>query len=122
MPTPAWPEVYTWRDESGQKRYADQPPATQDYRRWEPPENPNSDLQLPEPREDWPNRSNSRDEEEGPSRAEREERRQEKRCREYEAELERINDELRAGYREPRGNRLRAQRRRLRSRQFNECR
>lgn len=115
-------EVYTWQDETGQQQFSDRPPETRDYQRWEPPENPNSDLQLPEPRDDWPDLSNTDDEEDGGSHAREEKLRQEKRCREYEAELERINNQLRAGYREPKGNRLRAKRRRLRSKEFNECR
>jgi len=122
MAAPAWAEVYTWQDETGQKRFSDQPPTTRDYERWEPPDNPNSDLQLPEPREDWPERSSGGDKEENRSSAALERERQEEKCRGYEAELERINNQLRAGYREPKGNRLRARRRRLRSKEFNECR
>jgi len=97
------------------------PPESRDYQRWEPPENPNSDLQLPEPRAHSPVVSGNDDEDERSSNARSEKLRQDKQCREYEAELERINNQLRAGYREPKGNRLRAKRRRLRSREFNEC-
>lgn len=119
VPTQA--EIYTWHDESGQQRFSDRPPEATDYQRWQPPENPNSDLQLPEPRDDWPDRSTREDEEESSSSAQSERRRQAERCREYEAELEHINNQLRAGYQEPKGNRLRAERRELRSRQFEEC-
>lgn len=119
---PSRAQVYTWNDEAGQQRYSDRPPTTREYKRWEPPENPNSDLQLPEPREHWPDPSSGNDEEESRSSAQSERLRQERQCREYEAELERINNQLRAGYREPKGNRLRAKRRRLRSKEFNECR
>jgi len=118
---PAWAEVYTWQDETGQQRFSDRPPESRDYQRWEPPENPNSDLQLPEPRAHSPVVSGNDDEDERRSNARSEKLRQDKQCREYEAELERINNQLRAGYREPKGNRLRAKRRRLRSREFNEC-
>lgn len=118
---PAWAEVYTWKDDAGQQQYSDRPPETQDYRQWEPPENPNSDLQLPEPRERRPVVTDKGNERERSARANSGPTRQEKRCRRYEAELERINSQLRAGYREPKGNRLRAKRRRLQSKQFRQC-
>ena len=121
---PAWAEVYTWQDENGQQRFSDRPPETQDYQQWEPPDHPNSDLQLPEPRERSsvePSKDDERENSTKTSSGESQQEKQEKRCRQYEAELERINNQLRAGYREPKGNRLRAKRRRLRSRQFREC-
>lgn len=118
---PVRADVYTWQDENGQQQFSDRPPEAQDYQRWEPPDNPNSDLQLPEAQDNWPDLSDREDDEDGDSRAREQRLRQEKRCRGYEAELERINNQLRAGYREPKGNRLRARRRRLRSKEFNEC-
>ena len=119
---PAWPDIYSWQDASGRQRFSDRPPGNRDYERWTPPENPNSDLQFPEPR-DWPTeRDEDDDEAREKSSSEKRESRREARCREYEQELERVNNQLRAGYREPRGNRLRARRRELRSKEFWECR
>jgi hypothetical protein len=42
-------------------------------------------------------------------------------CAEVKAGLEQVQSQLRNGYREPRGNRLRAKRRQLRTRYFREC-
>ncbi|MGY6630543.1 MAG: hypothetical protein ACXIUL_05975 [Wenzhouxiangella sp.] len=42
-------------------------------------------------------------------------------CQSYLDRLERIQDQLRRGYREPRGNQLRAQRREISTRYRNEC-
>lgn len=53
---------------------------------------------------------------------ERAHQRQQKQCARYQARLDRINRKLDAGYREPRGNELRAQRRELESQLFRECR
>lgn len=48
--------------------------------------------------------------------------RQERQCVRYRKQLERIEQQLDAGYREPKGNRLRQQRRELQSTLFRECR
>ena len=48
--------------------------------------------------------------------------RQERQCVRYRKKLERIEQQLDAGYREPKGNRLRQQRRELQSTLFRECR
>ena len=118
---PARSEIYSWQDESGRQRFSDRPPGNRDYERWTPPENPNSDLQFPEPR-DWPTEPDEDDDEAGEeSSSETRESQREARCREYEQELKRINNQLRSGYSEPRGNRLRARRRELRSQEFREC-
>ncbi len=53
---------------------------------------------------------------------ERADQRQQKKCARYQARLDRINRKLDAGYREPRGNELRQQRRELESKLFRECR
>lgn len=53
---------------------------------------------------------------------ERAHQRQQKQCAHYQARLDRINRKLDAGYREPRGNELRQQRRELQSVLFRECR
>jgi len=117
---PAWSEVYSWQDESGRQRFSDRPPENRDYERWTPPENPNSDLQFPEPRP-WPDDTDEGGDESEKDAASSDESVQEEQCREYEEELERINNRLRAGYGEPEGNRLRARRRELRSKEFREC-
>lgn len=48
--------------------------------------------------------------------------RQERQCTRYRNKLARIEQQLDAGYREPKGNRLRQQRRELQSTLFRECR
>ncbi|HVL01454.1 MAG TPA: hypothetical protein VM553_16670 [Dongiaceae bacterium] len=53
---------------------------------------------------------------------ERAQKRQQKHCARLQVRLDRINRQLDAGYREPRGNELRRQRRELESQIFRECR
>ncbi|MDT8409397.1 MAG: hypothetical protein RQ741_07340, partial [Wenzhouxiangellaceae bacterium] len=45
----------------------------------------------------------------------------EKRCADYRARLDRVQDQLRAGYREPRGGQLRKQRRDLQTAYRRDC-
>lgn len=113
-------QVYVWQDESGSQQFSDQPPQDKAYQRWEPPENPNSPLQLPEPRQ-RPGATEQNDTESRDKTSARSPDPQEQRCRGYEKALERIDRQLRAGYREPRGNRLRARRRQLLADRFREC-
>ena len=54
--------------------------------------------------------------------AERQEVRQQKQCARLQARLDRVEHQLAAGYSEPKGNRLRQQRRELNGRLFEECR
>lgn len=52
----------------------------------------------------------------------RAEQRRQKHCAKLQARLDRINLKLDAGYREPKGNELRRQRRELQSQIFRDCR
>lgn len=114
-------EIYTWTDEDGVTHYTDTPRQDGAHEERTRPDLANSPMALPEPGTWEVKRDNGDDEASQPSRAEREAAAREKRCQGYEKRLDRVNEELGRGYQEPRGNQLRAERRKLRSKIFSEC-
>ena len=119
--SPAHAEIYQWTDEEGVTHYTDQPREDGAEKEWARPDLTNSPMELPEPGTWEPEREPEKDDR-GDHQAARERlSEQERDCRQYEKRLDRINEELGQGYREPRGNRLRAERRELRSTIFSEC-
>lgn len=119
--TPVHGGIYTWTDEEGVTHYTDQPRG-EGAEEAAPGGLANSPMEMPEPGT-WKPERDQEDDDGGAHEAarEREEAVQKRRCRRYEERLEWINEELGSGYREPRGNRLRADRRELRSKIFSEC-
>ncbi len=117
--SPASAEIYQWTDEDGVTHYTDRPREGGAAKEWARPELTNSPMELPEPGT-W--EREQVEQEDDDHEAERQTvSAQERRCRQYEERLDRINEELGRGYQEPRGNRLRGERRELRSRMFSEC-
>ncbi len=115
--SPVHAEIYQWTD--GVTHYTDQPRKDGAEKEWARPELTNSPMELPEPGT-W--EREQVEQEDDDHEAERQTvSAQERRCRQYEERLDRINEELGRGYQEPRGNRLRGERRELRSRMFSEC-
>lgn len=117
---PAHAEVYTWTDEDGITHYTDKPREDGAAEEWANPDLTNSPMEMPEPGTWEPEREEESSDDDQAAVREQVSA-QERRCRQYEARLDRINEELGRGYREPRGNKLRAKRRKLRSTMFSEC-
>lgn len=119
MAAPAMAQVYSWEDKDGNTVFSDTPPENRQAQQVDPSENANPAIPLPEPRQrrTRPAGNTSRS---SPSPS-REEQAQQRRCERIDERLEKINTRLRRGYREPTGNRLRAQRRDLRKQRYREC-
>ncbi|KAA8983630.1 MULTISPECIES: DUF4124 domain-containing protein [Gammaproteobacteria] len=113
-------EIFTWTDEEGVTHYTDQP-GKEGAEEATSPELANSPMELPEPGTWKPERENREDDDNDHKTARETVSARERRCQRYEERLSRVNEELGRGYREPRGNRLRAERRELRSKIFSEC-
>lgn len=113
-------EIFTWTDEEGVTHYTDQP-GNEGAAETTRPELVNSPMEMPEPGTWEPEREHKEDDDDDHKAARETVSAQERRCQRYEERLDRVNEELGRGYREPRGNRLRAERRELRSKIFSEC-
>ncbi len=117
-------QVYQWVDENGVRHFSDrQPPEGVEARETRPgglstyTAAPVLPTPAPAQRQQSPQQSVTVT----PSSTPAAPRRNEQRCQSYLAQLEHIQEQLRRGYREPRGNRLRAQRREVSTRYRNEC-
>ncbi|MGM0449465.1 MAG: DUF4124 domain-containing protein [Pseudomonadota bacterium] len=117
----AYAEIYRWTDEEGVTHYTDTPRQGGADKEWTRPELANSPMELPEPGTWKPERKENEGDDEGHEAAREKMAAKERRCEEYEERLDQVNEELGRGYREPRGNKLRAERRELRSKMFSEC-
>ncbi|WP_458526080.1 DUF4124 domain-containing protein [Onishia taeanensis] len=116
--TAAQAQVYSWQDQEGQRHFADHPPAGSaehrtldelpDLNNMQPP-GASPYRPLPSPR---PATGNATRAVEATT----------SRCESLERRLEAIQEQLRAGYGEPRGNGLRARRRELNAAYRHECR
>ena len=115
-------QVYSWQDETGQWHFADHPPAGGAERRavddlpalntMRPPE-PSPYRQLPRPPPaSRPAVEGAMGSQNAPT----------PRCESLARRLEAVQQQLRSGYEEPRGNRLRARRRELTAAYRRECR
>ena len=111
-------QVYSWQDDQGQWHFADHAPAAGAERR---ALDDLPDLNTMRPPEDSPYRPISSPR---PSaqRSQPSAGGQDAHCESLESRLEAVQRELRAGYQEPRGNRLRARRRELTAAYRRECR
>lgn len=119
--SPAHAEIYRWTDEDGVTHYTDTPRQGGADKEWTRPELANSPMELPEPGTWEPEREEEDGGDDDRQTAREKVSEKKRRCRQYEERLDRINEELGRGYREPRGNKLRAERRELRSTMFSEC-
>lgn len=117
-------EIYRWRDAQGRLHYGESIPDAAQYDQLDPATLPPVHA-VPAPDVSTPvsaqpvkqqsprtGKRNYRSAKENPAI---------KRCRRYQQQLETIQAKLRAGYREPTGNRLRAKRRQVEQRQRDEC-
>lgn len=118
--------LYRWTDAQGVVQFSDVAPAQGAFDVIQP--SPPALTPLPPPPK-LPKTSSSRPTQAEKRRAEqidrqlaREQRQLKKRCRDWQRELEHIQQQLRAGYREPKGNRLRARRRMLSDWIYEDCR
>ncbi len=113
-------QVYQWTDEHGNTHFSDEAPQKENVRQLERPRLVNSP--LPRVEVQRPEASSSEEQRQRRGvRASQQENAQERRCESYRTRKERINKRLRSGYREPRGNQLRRQRRELRALLYQEC-
>lgn len=118
-------QIYEWVDEAGNRHYSDQKPEGVEYRVVGNPEGKLSSYTAPA----IPAPHRARDESEKPSsgassRVSNSTRASDRRatiCDDYLAQIQRINDRLRVGYDEPRGNQLRARRSALRTAYRRDC-
>jgi hypothetical protein len=114
---PARGQIYEWIDADGKRHFSDRKPVGFEFRILDESEDRLTTYRpapVPPPAADRDARSSPHG-----SRARREPAgsrrdRREAICRDYLDRLEAVQDQLRAGYDEPRGNRLRATRRELR--------
>ncbi|TVP53957.1 MAG: DUF4124 domain-containing protein [Halomonadaceae bacterium] len=110
-------EVFIWTDDQGQAHFSDTPPDNAPYRGMPTPDLKNTPLLLPEQRSrPSPRSATTRKTNTSVAPTTRNPR-----CQNYEQRLERVQLQLRNGYREPRGNRLRHERRELKSKLWNDC-
>lgn len=119
--SPTHAEIYQWTDEDGVTHYTDRPREDGAEKGGTRPDLTNSTMELPEPGTWKVERGQREDDDSDHQEAREKESEQEHRCQRYEERLDRINEELGRGYQEPRGNRLRAERRALRSKTYSEC-
>ncbi|WP_192034980.1 DUF4124 domain-containing protein [Halomonas sp. YLGW01] len=120
-------QVYSWQDEEGRWHFADAPPAAQepadDTERRSVDDLPT--LNTMQPPQASPYRQPATPPSSGRashSLSGSREAAPDPRCQRLEERLESVQQALRAGYREPRGNRLRARRRALTDAYRRECR
>lgn len=119
--SPAYAEIYQWTDEDGVTHYTDKPRKDGADKEWAQPDLTNSPMEMPEPGTWEPEREEEDGSDDDHQAARKKVSAQERRCRQYEERLDEINEALGRGYQEPRGNKLRAERRELRSTMFSEC-
>lgn len=106
--------IYQWRDASGQIQFGDRPPHPEQAESVSTAQMRAINSQAPPP--DMPSML-SRQTSKAPSRK----RQRSSRCDSYRRGLAMVEDKLRAGYREPQGNRLRERRRELSGKLWREC-
>ncbi len=124
-PATAAAEIYKWRDDKGRVHYGERPPADHHEAReistTLPPIH-----EIPAAKTPLTSKPKARQAQASDLRrtiaAEQAHERQQQRCNQYAEQLADINRKLRAGYREPRGNKLRQRRRALEQKQHEECR
>lgn len=121
---PVAAKIYTWRDTKGVVHYSDTPPIRPELNAKEISEELPLIHVMEKPQRMFtrkPLSKKSRKTKKGSS-SRKQAARAEKLCKTYEAKIKRINKQLRAGYKEPKGNQLRAKRRELSDKLFQECR
>ena len=133
FPTAYASGVYTWIDEHGVRQFADSPPDTAPYRaipqeqlepiRYTP--RLESPQQRPSGASAESRQLSSTTQRQNASAADRrkaeQRRRQAQQCERYQAHLNRIQAQLRSGYSNTQGNRLREERRQVSARYNREC-
>ena len=112
----AFGQIYQWVDENGVRHFSDQPPP--DGRESERARTGRLSTYSPAvvPRSASPRQSTQPVQPSQPELASNE-----RLCQYYLSRLEYVRVQLRSGYREPRGNQLRAERRELSTRYRSEC-
>lgn len=129
LPVLAQSEIYTWVDEQGQRHYSDQrPEAGRKFRQVEL-EDQSEQPDSSDGERVKPSTARASSGEHKPARrrgqsnqrraAERE--KQEQRCADYLHKMEQVQEKLRRGYTEPKGNQLRQRRYELSQRYQREC-
>lgn len=133
--SPAYGQVYKWQDSQGRVHYSDSPPKAHHSYREVTSELPHVHRMEPLRRSPMTSTYSRPDTQTTPSARSRIVDRSydqdlpshrashsQERCDWYRAELERIQKQLRGGYREGTGNRLRERRRELSEKLYRECR
>ena len=123
-------EVYEWVDEQGQRHFSDQKPSTQDeYQVRNDIDDARSPSQAAAPEKYAQSQRKKKRSKKARSNTRRHRQRQAKarqqkqqRCEKYLAQMRKVQTQLRRGYREPQGNRLRQRRYELSKRYQKECR
>lgn len=122
-------EIYRWRDAQGRLHYGEHLPQDADYEQLDEsmlpplhmvPAHTNSGPEK-SAQPDTKSTQSSQKKSRAKNRSGVKENPAIQRCRRYKEQLETIQAKLRAGYREPQGNRLRLRRRQLEQRQREEC-
>lgn len=120
---PAEASVYQWTDAAGRVHYSDRPPADEDWRRLEAADLPFVHRRQPvQPRSPEPAPPSPRP----PRRSQRvgsidRGADLERRCARLREKIDAVQRKLSRGYREPQGNRLRAQRRGWSEQLYRDC-
>ncbi|NIB38722.1 DUF4124 domain-containing protein [Pseudomaricurvus alkylphenolicus] len=112
--------IYKWKDEHGTTHYGDHVPGNQEATAVKPNDLPHiHGSEAPKSIEFWKrpkNESNKR------YTARTQRSRRSNKCGQYEQKIEAINSALRSGYKEPKGNKLRAKRRKYKDLLYEQCR
>jgi len=118
-------EIYKWRDEQGVMRYSDRPPAARvqytEVSQQLPDLNEMEPTSLPTAEGRRQSRPGAQSRPPGRSHSQESLSAQQKQCQVYRQALEQVQRQLRAGYSNERGNRLRERRRMLSEKLYRQC-
>lgn len=126
--TPAHARIYKWTDQQGVVHYADHAPSSAQAQTLSSRSLPGINVVTATAPESSPSKHLSKIHKHASSKrrtsasnSETQRQKRKRRCARYAHEIEVIQARLRAGYREPQGNRWHAKERALASKRFREC-
>lgn len=112
--------IYKWKDEHGKTHYGDQAPGNHEATAVRPNDLPHIHSSEEPKRIEFWKRPKRKSKMRDTAKTQRSKHRN--KCRQYEQKIEAINSALRSGYKEPKGNKLRAKRRKYKDLLYEQCR
>lgn len=116
---PTMAEIYKWRDAQGVTHYSEDPPTQAAQQASEISADLPPIQRVSKPPKAFPTSATKAQKK--PKVTRRKASKRASKCPAYRAKIQRINQQLRGGYKEPTGNRLRAKRRELSDKIYAEC-